>query len=214
MCIIIYSPTGSIPKKHLQRGLTVNPDGWGIMYPCDGQLVIRKGMTRQEFWAAWKTRPANVPVVFHARIGTHGTRGIENCHPFVVRHDLAVAHNGVIHHHADVNSPLSDTRLFVRDMVQRLPHNFLEYQPIRRLLANYIGHSKLVFMDEDGDVDIINEGLGHWSNKRWYSNNSYQPAPRPKPQPFSFSFDKPAAIDPLLNSDRRIPAFWSKMMGK
>ena len=78
MCLIIYSPDGHIPRKHLKRGLESNPDGWGYMYAEAGEIVIRKGMTPKEFWAVWKVdRPAG-PVVWHARIGTHGAKGVDN----------------------------------------------------------------------------------------------------------------------------------------
>jgi branched-subunit amino acid aminotransferase/4-amino-4-deoxychorismate lyase len=37
-----------------------------------------------------------------------------------------------------------------------------------------IGLSKLVFMNGDGRIQILNEQMGHWSDDGvWYSNHSY-----------------------------------------
>lgn len=186
MCIIIYSPNGAIPRSHMERGLVTNPHGWGFMYPEKGKLRIWRGMTPREFWENWKhPRPKGAPVVWHARITSHGETNLENCHPFHVpgHGPLAVAHNGVIRHHADKQSPLSDTRLFIRDVLSQLPRGFLNEDAICRLIEAYIGYSKLVFMDGRGDVTILNEDLGHWRKGRWYSNCSYLPPAPPKSEP-------------------------------
>lgn len=185
MCIIIYSPDGHIPAHHLRRSLEANPHGWGLMVHDGDCVVVEKGMMPEEFWPIWETRPPG-PVVFHARITSHGATDLDNCHPFEVPgHDLYMAHNGIIHECARKDTKLSDTRRFVRDILTELPVGFLECEAHRRLIAKFVGHSKLVFMDGDGKVTIINPELGHWYRphhkgrmKRWYSNESYLP---PKP---------------------------------
>ena len=185
MCIIIYSPDGHIPAHHLRRSLEANPHGWGLMVHDGERTVVAKGMVPEEFWPVWETRPPG-PVVFHARITSHGTTDLDNCHPFEVPgHDLHMAHNGIIHECARKDTKLSDTRRFVRDILTELPVGFLESEAHLRLIAKFVGHSKLVFMSGEGKVTIVNAELGHWYRphhkgrmKRWYSNESYLP---PKP---------------------------------
>ena len=177
MCLIIYSPDGKIPRRHRAEGLLANPDGWGFMAVEGGQIVIQKGMAPAEFWRAWPQRPPG-PVVFHSRTGTHGVQDTSNCHPFLLHGGrLAVAHNGVIAR-CGTDRVRSDTRVFVEEILEGLPRNFLRRKAIVALIAGYIGHSKLVFIDDTGTVRIVNEGLGHWRKGSWYSNSSYLP---PKP---------------------------------
>ena len=175
MCLIIYSPSGHIPRKHLQRGLKANANGWGFMVAHRGQLHIERGMESRSFWAAWRNKPSG-SVVFHSRIGTHGGIDLDNCHPFRLdaKHgDVAMAHNGMIHA-LPKHSTMSDTRILVR-MLDLLPHGFMEDGGTLNLVAAFIGHSKLVFLTGGGEVTMVNEHLGHWHDNRWYSNHSYQP---------------------------------------
>lgn len=181
MCIIIYSPDGRIPKKHLKWSLYNNPHGWGYTFARDGEVVIRKGLLDSLFWKSWKDDNLDVPVIWHARIKTHGPVDIDNCHPFwIPGHSMAMAHNGIIHAHSGPKgSQESDTRLFIKNILQGLPRGFLDNPSITRLIADTIGYSKLAFMEAGGQATIINAQLGHWRGHRWYSNWGFQ-APAPK----------------------------------
>jgi hypothetical protein len=44
----------------------------------------------------------------------------------------------------------------------------------RELIKNFIGYSKLIFMDRKGRSSIINSDKGVWDGGVWYSNTSYQ----------------------------------------
>ena len=41
-------------------------------------------------------------------------------------------------------------------------------------ISEYIGYSKLIFLDSKDKYTIINEELGKWSSGNWYSNDSYK----------------------------------------
>jgi hypothetical protein len=41
-------------------------------------------------------------------------------------------------------------------------------------ISEYIGYSKLLFLDSDDKYTIINEELGKWTDGNWYSNDSYK----------------------------------------
>lgn len=176
MCIIIFAENGQIPKSHLKESLGVNPHGWGFMQPDgDGSLQIIKGMGKAQFWKHWRQRRKEVPTVFHARFATHGKRDCDTCHPFAIpgHPGLGVAHNGILTKHADDKSELSDTQIFIKKILAHLPKGFTKHSGVKKLMEEYIGYNKLVFLNSKGEVTFINEKLGHWSNNRWYSNYSY-----------------------------------------
>lgn len=188
MCIIIYSPAGTIPRKHLQRGLTKNPDGWGFMVSTkEGKVHIAKGMDRNGFWASWRQRPIG-PVVFHARKASHGEKSETNCHPFMVpgHGELAMAHNGIIRAVKE-DKVLSDTVIFNESYLRGLPKNFLENDAICRLIEHFIDWSKIVFLKGNGECYILNEHKGDWSNGRWYSNDGWK---KPKPKEMAAKWSK------------------------
>src|ERR1700692_626810 len=176
MCIIIYTPKGHIPKKHLKNSLRGNPHGWGVMWPNgDGKLNIAKGMTADEFFVAWKEiKDLKCPKVFHARISTHGTKTIDNCHPFLIpgHENLAVMHNGIIKQ-MEGKTDDSDTKNLANLLLADLPKGFQGNASILELLDEYIGYSKLVFMDGQGTVTFVKERSGTWMNGLWYSNGSW-----------------------------------------
>jgi hypothetical protein len=41
-------------------------------------------------------------------------------------------------------------------------------------ISEYIGYSKLIFLDVDDKYTIINEEMGKWTDGNWYSNDSYK----------------------------------------
>jgi hypothetical protein len=41
-------------------------------------------------------------------------------------------------------------------------------------ISEYIGYSKLIFLDSKDKYTIINEEMGKWTDGNWYSNDSYK----------------------------------------
>lgn len=185
MCVIVYKPKGTdINMENLQSCWEHNRDGAGLMFAEDGMLKVAKGFMK---WRSFKRyikrglkknaeRWDDTAMVFHFRIATHGTVKPRNCHPFQVNNGLAMAHNGVM---SNVDIPddedISDSEAFlqryVRDAFSSISISALSSgMPINELFSKFIGGSKLVFMDNDGDVAIVNEKAGTWVNGTWYSN--------------------------------------------
>lgn len=82
MCVIVIDPEGKdLDFSILKLGIERNPDGWGLTYISDGKLWTSKGFGFKGAKKAW-IRAKGHSRVFHARVGTHGTKTIENCHPF------------------------------------------------------------------------------------------------------------------------------------
>ncbi len=178
MCIAILNTKNTLTKETLQQCWKSNPDGAGMIYTANGQLQVFKEMTNfDKFYKEYsKQRKANKQsnFVLHFRIATSGKIDKTNCHPFNVSKNLSFVHNGMISI-KQLNNNVSDTYTFNELILKKLPATFLTNHAILDLIENYIGYSKLIFLDSDNTASILNEHLGHWDKlDNWYSNNSYQ----------------------------------------
>jgi len=184
MCIAINKPENVlVPHNYLEQSFLHNDDGAGFMYAQDGQLHIEKGfMTFDSFMEAY-TPHEEKPCVLHFRIKTHGDVNQDNTHPFQVGKNLGFVHNGIIGK-VDCSSDKkkSDTQHFntqYLNVLYRQDSRFI-YKPVfKDLIGEFIGHSKLVFLNNKGQSTIVNEKLGKWDNGVWYSNTSYMPRAAP-----------------------------------
>jgi hypothetical protein len=115
--------------------------------------------------------------LIHFRIKTHGVVDATNCHPFMITNNFAFIHNGTISGHG--TPQLSDTYMFNEDILKPMvaQHGIkMLWQPYTKaLIEEYIGWSKLIFLDSKGNFNIYNEAKGEWSDGVWYSNASYKP---------------------------------------
>lgn len=180
MCVIAVKPKGTtIPRETLLRCFTSNPDGAGFVAARNGKLYTQKGFfTFDAFWEAYKPHEKDSAVI-HFRIKTHGAKDAEMCHPFHVRDDLFVAHNGIIDIDTSNDKTKSDTWHFV-DLVLKpeleADPSALSRGSFRFLLGSTIGYSKLAFLDASGKATIINKQKGEMDGKVWYSNTSFRVA--------------------------------------
>ena len=179
MCLLIAHERGSqVKESELKNGYENNSDGAGYSFAINGQIQIRKYRHFKKFLKGYKrdikAYGETSSFLVHFRIGTHGTnKGTTNVHPFKVNSDLVFAHNGMISAVRN-DDKYSDPQVVNTDVLQLLPDNFLSNEAIQELIAEYIGSSKLAFLNKDGDTTIINEDLGHWDGGIWFSNKSYQ----------------------------------------
>lgn len=180
MCIAIAKPKDVIvPEEYLMESFAYNPDGAGFMYAEDNELFITKGlMTYEDFWKAWEPHQ-DKPAAIHFRIRTHGATDKENTHPFQVGKNLGFIHNGIISNVDTKPDPSkSDTyhfnKLFLEQFYKR-DSRFPYKDHFKDMIERYIGHSKLVFLNNKGHLTIANEKLGRWDEEVWYSNTSYKP---------------------------------------
>lgn len=179
MCIICAKEEGILLLDSVVQNMwDNNDDGAGFMYVEDGKLNVIKGlMTFDDFLKAYEPHKLK-SLVMHFRIRTHGHTNAEMTHPFVVDENLAFAHNGIISGLGD--STHSDTWYFNELYLKKIREqvsNFLNIPPVVDLIADKIGHSKLVFMDNTGEITIVNEGKGERSKEGiWFSNSSWKTA--------------------------------------
>ena len=179
MCLAIYKPDGVEPDwEAYETGYINNPDGAGFAVADDG-IIVRKGFfTFDDFKAALEPY-ASMQCAIHFRLTSHGKTNRQNCHPFLVRRDLALIHNGVLDIELSVNKDMSDTwhysTLLLKPMSERDPQFFLRDEMIF-VGGSAISGSKFVFLQGDGKHAIWNEQDGHWHGDCWWSNSSYKQA--------------------------------------
>lgn len=189
MCLLAYFGSGAMPDlAKLETAGVNNPDGFGWAVHLGDEIATYRTMSLDEslatFSAARRANPHGV-ALWHARIGTSGTRDVSNVHPFPVAGDsrLILAHNGVL--------PLrptdgrSDTRLFADTMLRP---EYLDDESVTDFMGSWIGHSKLVVLSVHPatrfDAYIVNEHLGEWDETAgvWWSNTSYMERPTVLPR--------------------------------
>jgi len=179
MCIAILNIGDRLGKKTLRRCWNNNPDGGGIAWVEDSKLKIFKELkdfsTFYDKYKELKDTNKVTNMLLHFRIRTHGKVNESNCHPFKVNDNIAFIHNGVISGTGlSKCDDFSDTYLFNQLFLQKMPKDFLHNEAILNLISEYIGYSKIILLDNKNHWVIINENLGHWSGKNWFSNESYK----------------------------------------
>ena len=203
MCIIVAKPAGvSLPDfKIFQNCFDNNPDGAGLMIAHDGKVRGRKGlMSIGEFKNALDHFEKvyedlkNHTMVFHFRIGTHGTNSPANTHPFPLipggenyeafklldwEADQGFAHNGIIYSLSsdpDVHKyDVSDTMVFGKKIALffaeccDIPKSEGAQDILNRI--NSVSSNKFVFLDGEGNLFTM--GTFEYKDGVAYSNSSY-----------------------------------------
>ena len=176
MCIAIANFKGKpLSDEQLSNCWSNNPDGAGIMYKEDGILKVYKQLHHLDRFIKKYKEVINLSnCLVHFRVVSRGTKNLSNIHPFMVNKDLGFIHNGTIH--SMPNDPeLSDTQLLNTGILKNLPKGFTENDATMVLLEEFVGLSKLVFMDKNEVFTIINEDKGDYCEAgNWYSNNSWK----------------------------------------
>lgn len=175
MCIAILNVKGTLKTDSIKNSWENNNEGGGMLWREQGKLQTFKTYDYKEFLSKYLSLRDNKnisKIVLHFRIATSGHDKYVNLHPFLVNDNLGFVHNGVIYGLGDKER--SDTFHF-NTMLQGLPKDFLSNNTIVKFIENYIGYSKLVFLDNKNNHFIVNESAGHYDSfGNWYSNDSYK----------------------------------------
>lgn len=176
MCLIIASPSGDRPDMdHVISGWSDNPDSWGLMRTSKGRVAVRKGMCTESLIAAISEIDGS-PWAIHFRWATHGKKDLSNAHPFKLRNDLYMMHNGIINIDTSSDDRRSDTYHYSRYLIDiGISADSINLEEREREIGK---GNKLVFMNRVGNITIANESAGDWIGGQWYSNLhsiGYQP---------------------------------------
>jgi hypothetical protein len=181
MCIAILCPQGTqITAQQFQNSWDNNYNGAGLMYNDDNNKlhVVKEMESCDKLYKKYVKlvdKYPNATFVLHFRISNRGVINRENCHPFKVNNELAFVHNGTITS-VDKDDKMSDTNIFNRQILRKLPNVDIEYlnnPAIKSILEEFIGYSKIVFLDNNGQYALLNEDDGYWEEGIWYSNDSH-----------------------------------------
>jgi len=190
MCLLVTqqydSPT--ITSDWITDFSVNNPDGIGVMYAQDGELIIEKKLfkTNAELLQFFTDHIDGRDCAFHFRMKTHGNIDLDNCHPYEVLNkeehgiDVWMMHNGVLHTGNDADKTKSDTWHYIRDYIRPLlkGNPDLVFSPVfTELIGDHIGNNRFVFMDNLGRVSVVNEEQGVYWGGRWMSNTYAWTAP-------------------------------------
>ena len=172
MCLIINRTKDSqVNWQAMERAARRNPDGYGVSYTNKQGLQTFKSMEWTEVRSvATRLEFQNLPFIMHMRFATHGAVTVDNCHPFDLQsHDTVMMHNGMIDT-IDVPWGESDSRVLAEFLNEHMSRDFLNDDVSIELIEEVLdSRNKLVFMDGEGNVTIVNENLGEWVDGVWYS---------------------------------------------
>lgn len=184
MCILIFCPVGTTPPvDHLTESCEANPDGFGFAVIAGDRIITGHSMIPDEAIQEFLAVRAQYPdgeALFHARITTHGTTSLDNCHPFYVggNESIVLAHNGMLPCQPKPGDLRSDTRIFAEDLFMNTFPKLDRPKTIKRM-SSWVGYSKVLILSVDKRLKrshyLINESMGHWNDGIWYSNSSYEP---------------------------------------
>lgn len=181
MCVIVHlEPKKTISKEQLRSCFTANRDGWGIMWAKHDKVhAVKDKSDFDDFYNIWKQVPHDVTRALHFRIRTAGEINKSNCHPFQVTDDVWMMHNGSINAMM-MDDKMSDTWNFVvnelRPIVKKWP-NFMQSKVFNKLMEDVTGYSKLLFLNSQGEVLKVRNGVWverqgiHYSNGHSLLNN-------------------------------------------
>ena len=175
MCIAIYRPTGKpLSKNTLFNCWENNPDGAGFMWAEDGVLHIEKGFMKfKHLWKAIRSHllDKDRTLVIHFRIATSGKVDYDNCHPHLINDGLAFVHNGIIYELNDDKTKCDTVRF--AEILAQLPKGFMHNKSAMNLIHMAAPSSKFVFMNNLGQVVIVNEVMGVEVEDVWFSNTTF-----------------------------------------
>lgn len=187
MCILQYYPSHTQPvRDHLVTSCENNPHGFGWAIIVGDVIMTGHSMDAGEAIEEFIHCRAEYPqgdALFHARITTHGTTSLDNCHPFYIngRSDMVLAHNGMLPCQPKPGDRRSDTRIFAEEVIMR-DFRRLDREKVIKRLSSWVGYSKVLILSTNPaykqSAYLINSQMGHWSEAGvWYSNDSYREDP-------------------------------------
>lgn len=185
MCMLCVVPPNVIPSRSkLENSALNNPHGFGfaIVVPEDNRIIMHRTMDADEAVNKFIEMRGKYPegyAMWHARLATHGSQTIENCHPFPVGHDTQtyLAHNGILPVLED-GTDRSDTRIFAEDILRDMGGvTALDNEQIFNIIEDFTAGSKICVLTVDPRAQyqcyLIHEEKGKKDESGvWWSNDS------------------------------------------
>lgn len=152
-----------------------NPDGFAMVYNIRGDKTrVIRSLNSDDIFKAYKEliKHSHKKVAFfmHARIKTHGTININNCHGWYSDEcKMHFAHNGILK--ITNRGDMTDSETFLRDIFTPA-FLYRGWEGAKLAIDACIGTSKFVFMENDGTIHHY--GPYKEDEGMLYSNDSYK----------------------------------------
>lgn len=201
MCVIVVKCVGTdfAPADAIQRCIITNPHGFAMAWNEEGRVKTFKTMDGKEALEKYceltrQLNPATTAMIFHARIATHGSHKLENCHCWVhegPHGDICFAHNGVLSN-MPTRDDMTDSEIFFRDFFIPALDNVDKDDPNMhyslKLSRAIIGssNSKFAFINGEGRIFMSSgaypftkmqfpghKGKVYFSNDQWMPTSTY-----------------------------------------
>lgn len=179
MCVICIKKMGKkFPsRKSIQNCVTSNPDGFSMMWNQGGKVHTYKTLKVDEFLKTYDEfvkshNHKDTALVIHARIKTHGSLKISNCHCWPALDDsIGFAHNGILS--IANRGDMTDSETYFRDIfVPVFEFSNRDWKIAGRTVNACIGTSKFAFLEGDGTIHHYGHYIKH--DGALYSNSSYE----------------------------------------
>lgn len=179
MCIIAIKTkqVGYPSFKRVKTMCEANPDGFALVWqakdePVHNYRTLNQGKFLKKYkWLTTTYKAKDVAFFLHARIKTHGSEKLENCHGWIEDSiGLAFAHNGILS--ISNRGDMTDSETFFRDI----------FTPVFKIggwdagelaIKAVIGTSKFCFMDMHGNLIHYGKYITG-DDGILYSNDSYE----------------------------------------
>jgi hypothetical protein len=188
MCIIVISETKPLELASFEDFAKYNQDGAGIMVARGGKVHthVTLGGPKEVYAKYLELYRKGDPMFLHYRMKTHGAIDLANTHPYLVyRHadgkELWMMHNGVLRTGNTASPEMSDTWNFIQQRLQTLTRDYPKWfmnDDLVQWLGDFIGNNRFVFLDSDGDFNVVNESQWSTHDEHLYSNEYAWSAPR------------------------------------
>ena len=186
MCMLCVIPPNVIPSREkLEASALNNPHGFGfaIVIPKENRIYSERTMNADTSINRFLEMRAKYPegyATWHARLATHGSMTVDNCHPFKVGGDerTYLAHNGILPIVEPQGDLRSDTRIFAEDLLPAIGGvTALDNPQVYNLIEDFTSGSKVVVLTVDPlaqyECYLIHENKGKVDESGvWWSNDS------------------------------------------
>ena len=189
MCMLCVVPPNVLPdREKLTYSAINNPDGFGfaIVVSKEKRIITYHTMDPDDAVNEFLKMRAEYPsdyALWHARLATHGSTNLDNCHPFKVADSMTVlAHNGILPIDIPTGDWRSDTRIFAEEVLAKIGGvSALDNPHIYNILEEYTSGSKVCVLTVDPKAEyqmyLLHDNKGTTDESGvWWSNDSCSPS--------------------------------------
>lgn len=174
MCWISQGISKDIPISHIKQAYRAkNKHGFGIMWHNGTTAESFKTFHYKSFRKKMKEL-SDFNVIIHLRYATKGSvDSLDNCHPFPVSNGFMM-HNGTLNNFGSsmtcTTNTCSDSNEFAEILSRCSYTSISDILPlVTHLATDRI--NRLIFLENDGTITIVNKHLGIQDGDIWYSND-------------------------------------------